>query len=315
MATRPRNSGFTLVELLVVIAIIGVLVALLLPAVQSAREAARRTQCQNNLKQMGLAVHGYEDTWKRMPSSLMGGETSCQDDGLGWGLALLPFMEQKALYDQIAIPANTKPCALGDYFRANNKPIPGGETPLKTYRCPTSMLPKVVPPLWALPGGGNLPPQNDIMIGYAINDYKSAGGSCWGDDGVIHKWMEAPGNRRFAEVTDGLSNTLMIGESSYVTGNSTTAPSRVEDWPIWIGGPSTDESVRTNGRTNSPINCQCTATTMVKAINDDCNFSYHSGGAQFVFCDGSVKFISQNIAMTTYCNLHSMRDGFPIGDF
>ena len=123
------TRGFTLVELLVVIAIIGVLVALLLPAVQSAREAARRTQCANNLKQQGLALHNYEDSWKRLPSAIMGGETSCQDDGFGWATAILPFAEQKALYDQIN--PNGKPCALGDYFRANNRPIPGGETPVK----------------------------------------------------------------------------------------------------------------------------------------------------------------------------------------
>jgi prepilin-type processing-associated H-X9-DG protein len=130
----------------------------------------------------------------------------------------------------------------------------------------------------------------------------------------MHKLAEAPLQRRLAEITDGLSNTLAVCESSYVQGSPTNTTS-IQDWPIWIGGPNTDESVRTNGRTNSPINCQCTPTTMARAINDDCAFSWHPGGAQFTLCDGSVRFISVNIAMTTYCNLHSMRDGQPIGDY
>jgi prepilin-type N-terminal cleavage/methylation domain-containing protein/prepilin-type processing-associated H-X9-DG protein len=312
-----RRTGFTLVELLVVIAIIGVLVALLLPAVQSAREAARRMACANNLKQIGLAMHNYEDTWKKLPVALLGGVSSSVDDGFGWGVAILPFIEQKALYD--SINPNGQPGAIGAYFTANQRPIPGGETPLKVYRCASSLLPKVVPPLFSIPGGSsNAPPQASSMIGYAINDYKGAGASCYSDnDGVLGKLAEIPWTR-LAEVTDGLSNMLMIGESSYVTGDSNPtnlSPTRVEDWPIWIGGPNTDESVRINGRTNSPINCQCTPTTMVKAINDDCAFSYHPNGAQFTFCDGSVKFISQNISMTTYCNLHSRNDGNPVGDF
>src|SRR5580765_1957268 len=96
-----ERQGFTLVERLVVIAIIGVLVALLLPAVQSAREAARRNQCANNLKQQGIALHNYEDTFKKLPSALMGGISTCNDDGFGWAVAILPFAEQQALYNQI----------------------------------------------------------------------------------------------------------------------------------------------------------------------------------------------------------------------
>jgi prepilin-type N-terminal cleavage/methylation domain-containing protein/prepilin-type processing-associated H-X9-DG protein len=317
MASPRRTSrGFTLVELLVVIAIIGVLVALLLPAVQAARESARRTQCQSNLKQVSLALHSYHDTWGALPCALMGAvaSSSPHDDGFGFGVAILPFIEQQALFEKIN--PNGRPGAIGDYFRANGGPIPGGETPLKFYRCPSSQLPKVVPPMYALSGASAmLPPSNGMMTGYAINDYKGAGASCYSDsDGVLGKQAEIP-NVRFAQVTDGLSNMLMVCESSYVTGNSTSTPTVVEDWPIWIGGPNTDESVRVNGRTSSPINCQCTPSTMMKAINDDCAFSWHAGGAQFSFCDGSVRFISQNISMTTYCNLHSRNDGNPLGDF
>jgi prepilin-type N-terminal cleavage/methylation domain-containing protein/prepilin-type processing-associated H-X9-DG protein len=314
-----RRSAFTLVELLVVIAIIGVLVALLLPAVQSAREAARRQQCVNNLKQHALAMHGYHDTFQTLPVGLMGAPAgqSPTDDGFGWGVAILPFLEQKALYDKIN--PNGKAGALRDQL--NNfgvVPIPGGETPLKVYRCPSSQLPKVVPDgNWSLQGAGSYPPSSRLMRLYAVNDYKGAGGSCnRDDDGVLGKRSELPWTR-FAQITDGLSNMLLTGESAYVTGNSTNPASitSIEDWPIWIGGPDSDESIRFNGRSTAIINCQCTPSTMYKAINDDCAFSWHSGGAQFSFCDGSSRFINQNISTQTWCRLNGRDDGNSLGDF
>ena len=98
---RKRRGGFTLIELLVVIAIIAVLIALLLPAVQQAREAARRTQCKNNLKQIGLALHNYESTFGRLPPGTFGGMGTCNDDGLAWSFSILPYLDQAPLYNQI----------------------------------------------------------------------------------------------------------------------------------------------------------------------------------------------------------------------
>jgi prepilin-type N-terminal cleavage/methylation domain-containing protein/prepilin-type processing-associated H-X9-DG protein len=324
-----RSRGFTLVELLVVIAIIGILVAMLLPAVQAAREAARRSSCLNNLKQMGLALHNYHDTYKRTPVAILSAASgSFDDDGFGWGTALLPFAEQQPLYDRLRqAPVWGRFGALETYWSANGSPatgfpVPGGETPLEMYKCPSSALPSLVPANFQIfgstqmsPVAGALPAENEWMIGYAVNDYKAGGGSCYGDDGLMHKLGEAPWHL-FADVIDGLSNTIAIGESSNVTHNGNPAPgspSRVEDWPIWIGAPGTDESVRINGRTSAPINCRTSPSRMVFAINDDCAFSFHPGGAQFVFADGSARFISENVSMTTYCNLHSIRDGQPIG--
>jgi prepilin-type N-terminal cleavage/methylation domain-containing protein len=313
MFHSSRSRGFTLVELLVVIAIIGVLVALLLPAVQSARESARRSQCANNLKQIGLAMHSYVDTWGRLPSALMGGFTGADDDdGWSWATAILPFMEQQALFSQLNPQGQL--LLLPSYLSQNQRIIPGGDTNLKMYKCPSSMLPKVAPAAFAIPGGAMVPVR-DHLVGYGTNDYKSAGGSCNGDNGPMHKLFERRNCCRLAEITDGLSNTVLIGESAYIFGSPLAAPTRINVWPLWIAGSNDDESVRTNGRTNSPINCGCTATTMAKAINDDCNFSSHPSGCQFVLCDGSVRFISQNVAMTTYCNLHGIDEGAPIGDF
>lgn len=334
------REGFTLVELLVVIAIIGVLVSLLLPAVQQAREAARRMSCQNNLKQIGLALHNYNDTFKRLPVAIWsanpqkGEPSSFDDDGYGWMVSILPFVEQNALYEKL--DSNMKmgtPGALELYNDAHgNTPIPGGETVLSMYRCPSSALPEVVPTSWTIPGtSGSMATDKDQAIGYGVTDYKAAGGSCHGDDGAMHKLWESVNDngsvgRRFAEITDGLSNTILAGESSYVSSDSSlrgysgpfpldASGYEVEDWPVWIGGAGTDEGARINGRTNAPINCRCSVSKMISAINDDCAFSYHPGGAQFIFGDGSVHFLTENLSSDVYCNLHSIRDGQVLGNW
>jgi prepilin-type N-terminal cleavage/methylation domain-containing protein/prepilin-type processing-associated H-X9-DG protein len=315
-----RSKGFTLIELLVVIAIIAILIALLLPAVQQAREAARRTQCKNNLKQQGLALHNYENTYNRLPMGNIGGISSCNDDGFTYMTAMLPFIEQTPLFNKINPWGEF--CVMQNYWAAQGSPpggavIPGGETKIAVYRCPSSSLPDVVPATFVIPGSSAaVPPHRAYMIGYGISDYKGAGGGPVNDrDGVLAKNSEIPGGRLFRDITDGLSNMLMVGESSYVQGDSSTTPTRVEDWPLWMASPNTDESFRINGRTSSPINCKCTPATMVKAINDDCAFSFHTGGAQFLLCDGSVRFISENISMETYGRLHMCNDGNPIGEF
>jgi prepilin-type N-terminal cleavage/methylation domain-containing protein/prepilin-type processing-associated H-X9-DG protein len=330
-----RTSGFTLIELLVVIAIIAILVSLLLPAVQQAREAARRTQCKNNLKQMALAIHNYVDVYNRMPmGSVSAMSGAFDDDGFGWQTSILPYIEQKNLYDKLSQTTIAGQNLFGRFGAlelywqlsgspATGAPIPGGETIISGYRCPSSTLPPVVPANFVVPGStaGFIPAGNLWAIGYALTDYKGCGGSPYGDFGVLHKNREKPGGCKFADITDGLSNTLMIAESSYITGNgndptlSNPNPIRVEDWPTWLGPAGDDEMMRVNGRTNSPINCRCTPNTMQRAINDDCAFSFHTGGAQFAMCDGSVHFLSENISMETYGYLHDRQDGQPVGQW
>jgi hypothetical protein len=287
-------------------------------------------QCSNNLKQMGLSLHNYESAYKALPVALMGATVSAlQDDGFGWAVSLLPFIEQNNLYNRIN-PQGT-PGVLGEAAIFNRlypglTMVPGGETVLPTFKCPSSGLPGVVPATWTIPGAPNAAPtQFPRSVGYGTNDYKTAGGSCRGDDSVMHKILEAR-NVKFGQITDGLSNTLAIVESSYVTSTTNltgrrSAPpapaNNFRDWPTWIGafGGGQDETVRTNGRTNSPPNCQCKPTTMYQAINDDCAFSYHTGGVQVVLCDGSVHFISESIDQVTWCNLYSMRDGQVLGQW
>ncbi len=327
---KKRGRGFTLIELLVVIAIIAILIALLLPAVQQAREAARRTQCKNNLKQIGLALHNYESTYMRLPPGNFGGMGSCNDDGLAWSFAILPYMEQAPLYNQVTSYLQSTNIGGGSCLPATNpligvfrqhyalygKPIPGGEQPIPGYLCPSSAMPVIVPAAFTVPGlesFGGLPPQDLGMVGYACTSYKGNGGGDIDGSGLMSKQWESQGGRRFRDVTDGLSMTLFVGESTYVTANGTTAPTRVEDWPTWMVSPNTDESIRYEGESfQDPINGRVSPNRMGFAYSDDVAFSYHTGGAHFLFGDGTVRFLSENVDINMYSLLNSINDGLVI---
>ena len=329
---RVSRKGFTLVELLVVIAIIGILVGLLLPAVQAAREAARRMQCSNNMKQMGLALHNYESAFGRIPVAIWGsnplkGEASgLQDDGYGWQTSILPYIEQQSLFNRISsgpVPLGT-PGALGIYWRsqgspATGAPIPGGEVSIPGYKCPSSTLPSIVPQTFTIPGASLATASaQPYAVGYAVTDYKTCAHGQYSDvDGMMGKiWEIRP--RKFAEITDGLSNTAMLCESAYITGSTTVKwggtatpanPGTVQDWPVWLGAPGSDECNRTNGRFSAPINAATSPSKMLDSINDDSAFSFHTGGATFVFGDGSVHFLSQSIENETLSRLYQANDG------
>ncbi len=130
----------------------------------------------------------------------------------------------------------------------------------------------------------------------------------------LQKNSEIPGGRNFADIVNGLSNVIMIAESSYVN-TSKTAATTINDWPTWIGGLGEDEQIRTNGRTTAPVNCGCKRNNWMTWLSDDCAFSTHPGGAMFLLCDGSVHFILENINIHTYCNMNSVGDGNPLGNW
>jgi prepilin-type N-terminal cleavage/methylation domain-containing protein/prepilin-type processing-associated H-X9-DG protein len=334
---RIRRLGFTLIELLVVIAIIAILIALLLPAVQQAREAARRTQCKNNLKQIGLALHNYESTHKRLPAGNYGGTISASssvgsDDGLAWSYMILPYHDQANLYNSIwsylsstnisgspwnaMYPASPLIGVMEQHQVLYGRPIPGGEVVVPTYQCPSSTLPDVVPATFQVPGlSGSLPPHRAAMVGYGTMDFKGNGGGDADGSGLMSKNVESGGGRKFRDVTDGLSQTAFVAESSYVTGNGTASPTVSEDWPTWLGSVNTDESIRYEGESSEdPINGFVNPNRMGFARSDDCAFSFHTGGAQFLMGDGSVHFLNENINIQVYSYLHSIADGNVIGE-
>ena len=305
-----RRRGFTLVELLVVIAIIGILVALLLPAIQAARESARRMSCSNNLKQMGLALHGYHDARKAFPAGVAGGRVARPEEGYGWAVALLPYMEEQSLYDRMKPDWQAAPFRRA--FNETGAIVPGGDAVLTVFRCPSSgMLPQLTEATV------------EFVNGYATSDYKACNGSdTSGHDGhgmfcTIRELWDLNGRTKLSikDVTDGLTQTIAFGESAYYM---TAGPSEINKWPFWIGGVVEDESALFKSNERNPINCQITGKSVDAfgdAIDDACAFSWHTGGAFFCFGDGSVHFLQESIDIATYENLGNIADGNVVRDF
>lgn len=292
MDKSRRATGFTLVELLVVIAIIGVLVALLLPAVQSAREAARRAQCATNLKQIGLALHNYHDTHRTLPPGwIMKANIEAE---WGWPTFLLPFIEQQALYDQLQVDKQRLWDVVLD---TTQRPLL--QTRLKAYRCPSDNT----PPL--LPAGASGVSCNrhfqcsgcDINFELATSNYIGNGGFFDPNGTTGHARealrtgiLHANSGYRFSEITDGLSQTFAVGERNFRCRSGAWAGSRNPPGPdMWgsyfIRGRV---SVKVNDPRDPPSFCSDTSCTEGFG-------SLHPGGAIFAFADGSVHFIAESI--------------------
>jgi prepilin-type N-terminal cleavage/methylation domain-containing protein len=330
-----RFKGFTLVELLVVIAIIGVLVALLLPAVQSAREAARRMQCANNLKQIGLAFHVYETTFKVLPPESMA--TGGGAHGATAFVFILPQLEQGPLWDRLAaVGMGAQVSWWMGSANATHTPkmraaLDGYIVP--AYRCPSSQFPKFrdiadsrqMVPAFVMIAGSNL---HDSVDRRGAN-----GGHCSGG-GIF------PGSvaRRFGEVSDGTSNTFMLCEqSNWVAGQRNNFRTAFETSGPWMGvknsripagdGTWSSTGAHDTGATNTDMRSYAMTTlrdapnpkgTAAYMGNVNCNTpltSAHPGGVQSVLADGSVRYLTDVINLTTLKNLGDRDDGNVVSDF
>lgn len=298
---RPR--AFTLIELLVVIAIIAVLVALLLPAVQAAREAARRAQCTNNLKQIGLGTHNYLDVNQTFPigQNVNPPPFTTYKIGTNWSVSLLPFLEQTAVFQSwnvsfhFAEPANTTACRTG----------------IGTYHCPSSPTALVE----TYTAGSNM---DGITTGQtyptAVVDYCAVAGSYTPSTGMtsgIFLFTSPPNGMCCApaQVTDGLSNTMMYAE---VTGG----PTRLGAGGLKIG-PNSDAyghlgalnrmllaNYSYDGKVAYSGNCTVNCSNFGVNV-----YGFHPGGANVVMGDGSVRFIKQTVGASTMVNLVTRDDG------
>lgn len=288
----PYRRAFTLVELLVVIAIIGILIALLLPAVQAAREAARRSQCTNNLKQIGLALHNYHDTFKTLPPGWltpvgMGGDSRYS---WGWAASILDFIEQGALQDASRYgKVNIHSAAADPTLLAVL------QTPISSYRCPSDNAPATNN--WLAIRSQRMTTSN--YVGTHNSDY-------WDKDGDAAQggiFIENIGTK-FRDIKDGLSNTLMVGERKWsfpdVNGDiliSAAAhawgnvPGHADDWrwgyQVALGVYKIDlHGTDQAGKIYS---------SQVSMRGANAFSSEHPGGVNFCLADGSVRFISETI--------------------
>jgi prepilin-type N-terminal cleavage/methylation domain-containing protein/prepilin-type processing-associated H-X9-DG protein len=317
LRNRPAEQhparGFTLVELLVVIAIIGILIALLLPAVQAARETARRDECSNKLKQLALGVHNYHDTHKIFPCEMI---NPSANPGWGWGAFILPFIEQEAMYRQLKVGYVT-PLPPATTLFGSERLL---QTPVAAFRCPSDGGPPTNP-FYSNPA--------NATAGYATSNYVC------NQQVITHRTYPVC---RMGDIRDGTTNVFLIGERRL----QVDPLERRYTGAIFIGlGRGSDSQLTFHATT--PINTPSfQSTNLLDASSGDTArrlrfaiSSAHPGGAQFAMCDGSVRFVSQDIATNpvaisranstngsdlfgpgfTYQNLLAKSDGTPVAEF
>jgi prepilin-type N-terminal cleavage/methylation domain-containing protein len=328
-----RRLGFTLIELLVVIAIIAVLVALLLPAVQQAREAARRAACKNNLKQIGLALHNYHETFNLLPygTAAAGGATGSGGivkNATGW-VSLLPNLEQGPLYNQYDPTSASGPwnpnggTLAGGGVSAVNGALAG--TKISVFLCPSDSGPQTN-------SAGSVPTYNcsatipSYRTNYGFSVRSGQSGTLW----VNEPLRFSPGNPgkcmfgeasscNFRDVSDGLTTTVMVAETCLDVYDGVT-----QSWACdeHVGGGIAFAFPPNGTGTINQWLCCSWASPPYTSSNAPGKLgewgspgSVHTGGMHVALGDASVRFISQNINLTTQQRLGMIADGNPIGDY
>jgi prepilin-type N-terminal cleavage/methylation domain-containing protein len=334
MKSGKGRFGFTLVELLVVIAIIGILIALLLPAVQAAREAARRSQCSNNLKQLALGLHNYHDTYKSFPSGWLNKPQGNNYNLWGWSALVLPFVEQVPLHDQL----NVGNISLEDLAAAllNGTSLGVMSEPVDTFRCPSDTGPETntlrdqYP--WSAGGGSGRPATSNYVASNDSWQTERTGGPI-----QEHGLFREDSASKFRDILDGSTNVIVLGERKWRT--------MMDNGNIYTSGAANMFGIRRrNALTHraDQVGSGCPGINHnIDASNGRSRQGYsseHPGGAQFALGDGSVRFIAETIDFdaasggtdpgttcedvaglrdvdTTWERLIGIQDGAPVGDF
>lgn len=340
---RITHRGFTLIELLVVIAIIATLVAILLPAVQQAREAARRSSCKNNLKQIALAMHNYHDTYNLLPPGYVStysrwktdaGSTLTGPNGVlanraewTWVAFITPYMELGNVYDTLQVGQRTAAQALTDPVA--NVAI---KTKVSAFLCPSDNPPDLMPLRRVLSATNtttfdNLAPNNYVACNRGATGGWSVGLTN-GNFSASNGMFKVNGRVNFRDVTDGLSSTIMLGERAFEypgydgAGNRRMNESRCS--VLYMHGASTvDNTLTQDGQWQATAALGYCADTHLPNRQLFSNqdhaksvfSSLHDGGSQFALGDGSVRFISENIDGLTYARLGNTNAGTIPGEF
>ena len=346
---RRRRSGFTLIELLVVIAIIAILIALLLPAVQQAREAARRTQCKNHVKQIGIAFHNYHDVYTRFPNPgtitlWLGGSGATLGTTTSWPTSILPYLDQTAAY-------NIYNMSLAASHPSNLASV---QTFVSTFVCPSNpssnrRVSYTIPAgttLEGIPMASNLTMTNAAPIDYVTlngvrGDFSSLayaghpGGTPdrtgWGTWKIsvpgVPSVEDGGEGCRIRDITDGTTNTVLVGES--VGRNELLRTGHVR---VPLSDPEAQaQSVAAGGAWADPLNGECWVEgrlydgtpgadggpCAVNCSNYRCAgmYSYHEGGVHILLGDGSVRFLSENVGQIVLASLITRAGGEILGEF
>ena len=319
---RPRR-GFTLIELLVVIAIIAVLIALLLPAVQQAREAARRTQCKNNLKQLGLALHNYHDTFNLFPMGVVNQrpipiDNSARFGNWAWSAMILPQLEQAPLYNTLQVSSIQLDAALADRPNDGDVDFPGDTNATSllqqmqqryaVFRCPSDSGPDT-----ATVNARRMMDATGTRRATALSNYPGVNSS-----GQIRPNAGTPDAnangiflrdrcRRMGDVTDGLSNTAVVGERAWDLGLIDAMGNPIPQYAANVFGANGTVGANNQGLASvlgsmvRGLNCPERNNVCRRAFS-----SQHVGGVQFLFGDGSVRFISENVQFNPNAAVNSI---------
>ncbi|EAQ81013.1 DUF1559 domain-containing protein [Blastopirellula marina] len=309
MKYSKKREGFTLVELLVVIAIIGVLIALLLPAVQQAREAARRMSCSNNLKNIGLGLHNYHDTFGSFPSGFISNRGTPASSGTCWSSGgentqfapwtalMLPFIEQSALHDSMNFKEKFTMNPIDGLGSATNQAA--WLKVLKIFQCPSDPRTEIQPNLlcyMGVQGGGP--------------DFQCHGSS------DANRGLDTDGmlyiNSRvgFNSAVDGSTNVIIVGESKYQTHNRADGKnfgwaSSANSTNLWcMGGTLASAIASINSLT------EASHSTQSRGFG-----SYHPGGCEMLMSDASVQFFTETMDVDMYRQLAIRNDGLPVSGF